>query len=303
MKYLDYSGLQYYTDKLKTTYALKSELPDMSNYALKSDVTNQIASKQDKLVSGTNIKTINGQTLLGEGDVDMSKFALKTELGNYLPLSGGSLFYPDGEEYIYTHFNGLGISINTDENFYTEPHIFLARQGSGALSTYMFELNSFEGNTSKGLVLQTKGSYDLAKTINSNNICALYFGDRAMGIYNADLIINPVGVFIKDKTSSDLLHAAGGTVSIDDIKSQVQYTLPAASATQLGGIKVGDGLEITQGGVLNCIIDPGSGTVSWGNISGKPTFAAVATSGSYNDLTDTPNIEVASEQEIDALFI
>lgn len=82
-----------------------------------------------------------------------------------------------------------------------------------------------------------------------------------------------------------------------------EYTLPTASTTQLGGVKVGDGLEITQEGVLNCIIDPGSGTVSWGNISGKPAFATVATTGSYNDLTDTPNIEVASEQEIDALFI
>lgn len=82
-----------------------------------------------------------------------------------------------------------------------------------------------------------------------------------------------------------------------------QYKLPVASTTQLGAVKVGDGLEITQEGVLNCIIDPGSGTVSWGNISGKPTFATVATSGSYNDLTDVPNIEVASEEEIGNLFI
>lgn len=105
------------------------------------------------------------------------------------------------------------------------------------------------------------------------------------------------------KSDTNLLNSNGGVVSIDELKSQVQYTLPTASTTQLGGVKVGDGLEITQEGVLNCIIDPGSGTVSWGNISGKPTFATVATTGSYNDLTDTPNIEVASEQEIDALFI
>lgn len=68
------------------------------------------------------------------------------------------------------------------------------------------------------------------------------------------------------------------------------YTLPTASATQLGGVRVGDGLEITGEGVLNCTIDPGSGTVSWGNIQGKPTFATVATSGLYSDLTGTPDL-------------
>lgn len=30
-----------------------------------------MASKQDTLVSGTNIKTVNGQTLLGEGNIEI----------------------------------------------------------------------------------------------------------------------------------------------------------------------------------------------------------------------------------------
>lgn len=68
------------------------------------------------------------------------------------------------------------------------------------------------------------------------------------------------------------------------------YTLPIASATQLGGVRVGDGLEITGEGVLNCTIDPGSGTASWDNITGKPTFSTVATSGLYSDLTGTPDL-------------
>lgn len=68
------------------------------------------------------------------------------------------------------------------------------------------------------------------------------------------------------------------------------YVLPTASTTTLGGVRVGDGLEIDGSGILNCTIDPGSGTVSWGNIQGKPAFATVATSGSYNDLSDKPDI-------------
>lgn len=61
------------------------------------------------------------------------------------------------------------------------------------------------------------------------------------------------------------------------------YTLPKATTSTLGGIKVGDGLEITSDGTLNCIIDPGSGTVSWGNISGKPSVFATDIA-SINDL-------------------
>lgn len=55
------------------TYALKSEIPDIS-------------TKQDKLVSGSNIKTINGTSLLGSGNievaanVDLSGYATKEEL-------------------------------------------------------------------------------------------------------------------------------------------------------------------------------------------------------------------------------
>ena len=54
-------------ETLDTLNELAAALGDDPNFA--TTVTNQIASKQDKLVSGTNIKTINGQTLLGSGDI------------------------------------------------------------------------------------------------------------------------------------------------------------------------------------------------------------------------------------------
>jgi hypothetical protein len=33
-----------------------------------------------------------------------------------------------------------------------------------------------------------------------------------------------------------------------------------------------------------------AGSVAWANVSGKPSFATVATSGSYNDLSNKPTI-------------
>jgi hypothetical protein len=65
------------------------------------------------------------------------------------------------------------------------------------------------------------------------------------------------------------------------------YTLPAATATTLGGVKAGSGLSVTGDGTLS------ANAQAWSNITGKPAFATVSTSGSYNDLTDTPSIPAA----------
>lgn len=46
-------------------YALKSEIPDVSNLATKTE----LSAKQDTLESGKNIKTINGTSLLGSGNI------------------------------------------------------------------------------------------------------------------------------------------------------------------------------------------------------------------------------------------
>lgn len=55
-----------------TASALSSHVsaPDPhAQYALESDVSTSLSGKQDTLVSGSNIKTINGETLLGSGDI------------------------------------------------------------------------------------------------------------------------------------------------------------------------------------------------------------------------------------------
>lgn len=51
-------------------YALKSEIPDVSGLATKEEVTTVLNSRQNTLVSGTNIKTINSQSLVGSGNID-----------------------------------------------------------------------------------------------------------------------------------------------------------------------------------------------------------------------------------------
>lgn len=67
----------YETDK--PTFALKTEIPDTSNFITNEELEgkdyateSQLSSKQDTLVSGQNIKTINSQSLLGEGNIEIT---------------------------------------------------------------------------------------------------------------------------------------------------------------------------------------------------------------------------------------
>ena len=60
-------------------FALKSEIPDTSTFATQANLTSavtqlttNIAKKQDKLVSGTNIITINSNSILGSGNLDLA---------------------------------------------------------------------------------------------------------------------------------------------------------------------------------------------------------------------------------------
>ena len=71
------------------------------------------------------------------------------------------------------------------------------------------------------------------------------------------------------------------------------YNLPIANQNTLGGIKVGAGLSITAEGVLSATGGGTADSVNWENVVGKPTFATVATSGDYNDLTNKPTIPTA----------
>lgn len=94
-----------------------TDLPDLSIYA----TVNQLNGKQDTLVSGTTIKTINGQSLLGEGNIQVDgpdgnttyaftdgtdgSFVVtpsqgepqKVSIGTFKTINGDSIFSESGE--------------------------------------------------------------------------------------------------------------------------------------------------------------------------------------------------------------
>lgn len=73
------------------------------------------------------------------------------------------------------------------------------------------------------------------------------------------------------------------------VSSGSNYTLPTASSSTLGGVKIGSGLTINTSGVVSA--DVTSSTLT---AYAKTTdLSAVATSGSYNDLSNKPTIPSA----------
>lgn len=86
---LAYPGdtVQWLLDKINSLnyYTRPQVLELLEQYARMVEVQSIVASKQDRLVSGTNIKTVDGQSIVGGGNVDLSRFVTATanNLANY----------------------------------------------------------------------------------------------------------------------------------------------------------------------------------------------------------------------------
>ena len=73
-----------------------------------------------------------------------------------------------------------------------------------------------------------------------------------------------------DKVLSDNNFSDADKAKLDSLKPVEPYELPIASAETLGGVKIGEGLNIAADGTISVDAAP-SGTVEWSDIIDKPT--------------------------------
>lgn len=259
--------------------------------------TTQLNSKQDTLVSGQNIKTINGQSVIGEGNIEIQQSELPIASANTL---GGVKV-------------GTGLSINPE---------------SGVLSADSPEWNNISGkpedivNITERLAskLDTatynseKSSFATKDELNSKaDASAITDMATQTWVQNQGYLTEVPSNYVTD---SELTEGLAGKQDIGDyaLKSDLNTlatkeelaTKADASAlsskqdTLVSGtnIKTINGETILGSG--NLVIQ--SGTSNWDDIQGKPQFAGVATSGNYNDLINKPTIpdvsDLATKQEI-----
>ena len=161
------------------------EHQSLSDYYTKSETDDLLSDKQETLESGTNIKTINNQSILGSGNIT---------------IQAGS-----------TLTAGNGIDITNDE-----------------VSVKLGSNLSFD---SDGVINATDTTYDVFTPAGV---------DASSGLVPAPRTTPGSSRYLcEDGTWKTPAGGGGG------------YELPVASATELGGVKIGAGLSIDGNGILS----------------------------------------------------
>ena len=144
------------------TYNITSNMGDIRKYSIVDYATNTalasaLRAKQDTLVSGETIKTINGTSILGSGDIT---------------ISGGS---SDGAYAEVSHGTSDTTFTLTPNVFHiwdevTELNITLGSETSGVANEYLFQFTSGSEPTALSLPDDIKWANDSAPTIEANKI-------------------------------------------------------------------------------------------------------------------------------------
>ena len=268
-------------------------------YATKSDLN----SKQDTLVSGQNIKTINGQSVIGEGNIEIQQSELPIASANTLggvKVGAGLSINPESGVLSATG-GGTADSVEWD-NVLSKPEdiVNITERLASKLdtATYNSEKSSFatkdELNSKadasaitdmatqtwvqdKGYLTEVPSNY-----VTNTELTEGLAGKQDKGDYALKSDLNTLATKEELATKADT-----------SALSSKQDTLVSGT-----NIKTINGETILGSG--NLVIQ--SGTSNWDDIQGKPQFAEVATSGNYNDLTNKPTIPdvsgLATKQEI-----
>ena len=330
-------------------FAMKSELPDTSNFATKDELPDvselvtqtELASKQDVLISGTTIRTLNGVSLLGSGDIqfeegsgdytnisnkpsingvelsgnktsddlglaaksdipDVSEFVKESELPTQYIVEEGAALQAGDEQHEFNIKSGGRVTVNSNNEVVTyTPYpgetgrkmLVLANNdsltgtktdGTGAPLAFMSKWDKIEiGNSTTSLNLN---SLNGEITINDDKVVATT--DQIPEAYDDTQLRNEL-----QQTETGV---ATANSEIEKLKSGKQDTLVSGE-----NIKTINGTSILGSGDIT--IETGSSEVTWDNVTGKPSFATVATSGSYSDLTGTPDLSSYQPKSDDTL--
>lgn len=206
---------------------------------LTSDTTHRIVTdsqistwnaKQDALVSGTSIKTINSTSLLGSGDISISytlPVASTTVLGGVKQGTNTSI---DGTGVISVSFSGLQTTLVSGTSIKTINGTSLL--GSGDISISGGGGEPPLGNPSvDGYVLSSTAAGVRSWVAQSSSYTLPTASTTVLG-----------GV----KVDGTTITISGGVIS-----SSPSYTLPIATTTVLGGVKQGANTSIDGTGVIS----------------------------------------------------
>lgn len=268
-------------------------------YATKSDLN----SKQDTLVSGQNIKTINGQSVIGEGNIEIQQSELPIASANTLggiKVGAGLSINPESGVLSATG-GGTADSVEWD-NVLSKPEdiVNITERLASKLdtATYNSEKSSFATKDELNSKADASAITNMATQTWVQN--QGYLTEVPSNyVTNTELTEGLAGK--QDKGDYALKSDLNTLATKEELATKADATsLSSKQNTLVSGtnIKTINGETILGSG--NLVIQ--SGTSNWDDIQGKPQFAGVATSGNYNDLINKPAIPdvsgLATKEEI-----
>lgn len=144
-------------------------------------------------------------------------------------------------------------------------HVYLSFDNASVISAYKVITFGYIGVGVYG----PKLSIRKVSGTSTESVFEIYLA--ATQSYDECTVFNFIGIYegFKIEIGGPVTSLPSGTTAC--VGLNVFRGIAKATTTSIGGIKVGNGLEIESDGTLNCTVQPGSGTVSWGNVSGKPS--------------------------------
>lgn len=266
-----------------------------------TDLQDELDDKQDTLVSGTNIKTINGSSILGSGDIEVA-----SDIDMFADTNNGTFYRANKKGiYWYTGATAFNLGIGASDISFLGNKILMFMQKIDA-----DDVQNLQDNDTIGYALGLKkiDYNDGEVEILSNYYIIKYDSSTS----SKTKLINGNGLYIDGLTS--ITHISNNYYN----KSYIDTGLSSKQDTLVSGtnIKTINNESILGSGNIN--IQGGSGSSEWGNITGtlsdqtdlqtalnaKANTSSVPTkvsqltndsgyttfSGSYNDLTNKPTI-------------
>lgn len=260
-----------------TAAALNALNEELSGKADSSDVTAALSGKQDTLIAGTNIKTINNESILGSGNIDIQGGG-----SSYTGVSGITI--NENNEIYYKNFVKTWLTSNHDDNYAVywlqganskiwingnKPEgrmNWLRSQFSFGLNQLNMSIGGFALGENNSINGQHSGGLCNGNTVNGNYSLGVNYQNKtnnssefASGQYN-----NSVSASTTFGNSGNTLFSVGNGTSdsarhnafeirqngdiyvndgTNDVKLQDTITATAANTTALGGLKL---VKLTQ---------------------------------------------------------
>lgn len=270
MKYLDFTGLEYFYSKLK-------KYIDETASNVSSAITwNNINGKPEYLDDGPFLP-LTGGTLTGS--VTSTGFLITGKGAQDIVVANGTTISFDqlkGELDVPTQVSDL---VN-DANYVTKS---IADSTYATITTVNNKLDPEDVRYSAS---QTSGTKIGSLVVNGTS--TEIYAPSPTATYSLPTASSTVkgGVKIGSglQMSGEILSVDYNTIS----NKPAAYSLPIAGVNTLGGIKVGSGLNISPDGVLSATGGGTADAVSWANVTGKPSglVTNVSIAGSGNAVTN-----------------